>query len=229
MLPGPDPDFPYLNEYERYAFPDPDKSQNDSIIIFGGNLSPGMLLSAYEQGLFPWYNYDQPVIWHSPDPRFILFPENLHIPNSLKKLLKHNKYKITFNVDFENVIANCSKIYRPNQSGTWITSDMVKAYTEMHRLGWAVSAEAWEGNELAGGCYGLLFTNIFFGESMFAKKPNASKAAFAVLAKSLFNAGIVFIDCQTYTNHLERFGAKMISRSDYLRLLKENITQNRSR
>ena len=220
---GPDPDFPFLSENERFSFPNPMKAKHDSVIVFGGNLSPGMLLSAYEQGLFPWYSEGEPVIWHSPDPRFVIFPGKFHVSASMKKILKRNTFSVTFDQDFAGVITSCSRIERPGQGGTWITSDMIAAYTELHHLGWAHSAEAYIEGELVGGCYGLRLGNIFFGESMFSRKPNASKAAFATLARFLFDDGIILIDCQQPTRHLGSFGAEEISRAEYLTLLRETL------
>ena len=217
---GPDPDFPYLSENERIVFPDPAEAKHPSIVAWGGNLSPGMLLSAYEQGLFPWYGDDEPVVWHSPDPRFVLFPENLHISGSMKKVLKRELFRVTIDEDFPAVIAACSKATRAGQSGTWITPDIIAAYTELHRLGWAHSAEAYFEGELAGGCYGIRMGNFFFGESMFAHRPNASKAAFLTLARRLFDDGVLFIDCQQHTRHLESFGAENLGRKEFLTLLK---------
>ena len=220
---GPDPDFPYLSENERFSFPPPEKADHDSIIAWGGNLSPGMLLSAYEQGLFPWYSDNDPVIWQSPDPRFILFPGKLRVHASMKKVLRQGQYGLSFDRDFPAVIAACAQIERPGQGGTWITGDMITAYTDLHRLGWAHSAEAWYKGELAGGCYGIRLGNIFFGESMFARKTNASKAAFLALARFLFEDGVRFIDCQTHTRHLESLGGEKISRRDYIALLRETL------
>ena len=222
-LHGPDPDFPYLDANQRYSFPDPLKAMHYSIVSWGGNLSPGMLLSAYEQGLFPWYSEGEPVIWHSPDPRFVLFPENLHISASMRKVLMRGQFTITVNKDFPAVISACSETYRPGQDGTWITKDMVAAYNELHRLGWAHSAEAYCGEELVGGCYGVRMGNIFFGESMFSRKSNASKTAFITLAVNLFGEGVRFIDCQTHTQHLESLGATEIARKQFLALLKETL------
>ncbi|MCL2374676.1 MAG: leucyl/phenylalanyl-tRNA--protein transferase [Treponema sp.] len=220
---GPDANFPILNESERFLFPDPLEAGHDSIVAWGGNLSAGMLLSAYEQGLFPWYAEGEPVIWHSPDPRFVLFPENLHISASMKKLLKRGEFHITFNRDFRGVICGCSEAHRPGQDGTWITGDMIAAYTELHRLGWAHSAEAYLDGVLAGGCYGILINNVFFGESMFSKKPNSSKAAFLTLAHNFFEMGIRFIDSQAYTPHMESLGATKISRRNFIALLREAL------
>ena len=220
---GPDLSFPHLSEHERYAFSPPEKAPHPSVVAWGGNLSPGMLLSAYEQGLFPWYSEDEPVIWHSPDPRYLLFPEDFHVSTSMKKIIKQGKYTISFDRDFKGVLKGCSQIKRPNQGGTWITGDMIEAYMEMHLLGWAHSAEAWQDDELVGGCYGLRLGNIFFGESMFSRKSNASKAAFIILASHLFSDEVKFIDCQTYTRHMESFGAKAMPRKDYIKLLRETL------
>ena len=230
--PGPDPDFPYLDETKYFLFPDPGNCDDD-IIAVGGNLSPGILLSAYEQGIFPWYNPGDPVIWQSPDPRLVIFPERLHISSSMRKIFNQEKFEITFDKDFLNVIKGCAEIFRPKQesscdedsgscgeaSGTWITSDIINAYTELHRLGWAHSAEAWQDGELAGGCYGILMGRGFFGESMFAKKSNASKAAFLSLAQKLFDSGVAFIDCQTPSRHLSSLGGEEMSRENFLELL----------
>jgi len=219
---GPDPGFPYLDENTRFRFPPPE-SWSDSIVAVGGNLSPGMLLSAYEQGIFPWYGPEDPLIWQSPDPRMVIFPEKLHISRSMKKLFEKGEYVITINRDFEAVIRGCSEIDRPGQGGTWISEDIIAAYKEMNSLGWALSAEAWLNGELAGGCYGIRMGGLFFGESMFARKPNASKAAFLSLAALLFGKGVKFIDCQIPSNHLRSLGGEEISRDKFLALLKQEI------
>jgi leucyl/phenylalanyl-tRNA--protein transferase len=218
---GPDSNFPNLSEIERFLFPPPEKAKHDSIIAWGGNLSPGMLLSAYEQGLFPWYCEEDPVIWHSPDPRLVIFPEKLHVSASMKKVLTRREFTITFDRDFPGVIASCAQTERPRQGGTWLTSDMIAAYTELHKLGWAHSAEAYFGNELKGGCYGIRLGNFFFGESMFSRKANASKAAFLNLARHLFDDGVILIDCQTPSSHLESMGGVKISRGEYMAQLRE--------
>ena len=220
---GPDPDFPFLNENERLLFPDPIEAKHNSIIAWGGNLSPGMLLSAYEQGLFPWYSEGEPILWHSPDPRFVIFPEKLHVSASMGKILSRRQFTITFDRDFPAVIAGCSQAERPGQDGTWITQDVIDSYTGLHRLGWAHSAEAYSEGKLAGGCYGIRLGNIFFGESMFTVKPNASKAAFLTLARFLFKDGIRLIDCQQPTRHLESLGGEEISRKDFISLLRETL------
>jgi leucyl/phenylalanyl-tRNA--protein transferase len=222
MTIGPNPEFPYMTESDRYVFPPP-KNWGSSIIAVGGNLSPGMLLSAYEQGIFPWYNPEDPLLWQSPDPRFIIYPGGLRVSQSMEKLLRQKKYEISFDRDFPAVIRACSQIERPGQNGTWITKDIIEGYTELHRLGYAHSAEARLDGELAGGCYGIRLGRCFFGESMFSGKPNASKAAFITLARRLFEDDIAFIDCQVHTDHLESLGGIEISRGDYLKLLYVNL------
>ena len=216
---GPDPNFPYLDKTEYFPFSNSNKWKGD-IVAVGYNLSPGMLLSAYEQGIFPWYNDGDPVKWQSPDPRCLIFPDTLHISSSMQKILSKHIYNITFNKNFSEVIKGCAQTKRPKQNGTWISNDIINAYTEIHHLGWVYSAEAWQDNELAGGCYGVLMGKAFFGESMFSKKSNASKAAFITLAKLLFENGIAFIDCQVPLNHLISLGGKIIARKDFLKLLK---------
>ena len=219
---GPDPDFPYLSENDRYSFPPP-QTWKDSIIAVGGNLSPGMLLSAYEQGLFPWYGPGDPILWQSPDPRMVIFPENLHISHSMRKILESGRFVIAVNRDFTAVIRGCAETERPAQDGTWISIDIIEAYTEMYRLGWAISAGAYAGGKLAGGCYGVRIGRAFFGESMFSQKPNASKAAFLSLAQHLFADGVEFIDCQVPTPHLTSLGGQEMSRKDFIALLRKTL------
>ncbi|MDR2102435.1 MAG: leucyl/phenylalanyl-tRNA--protein transferase [Treponema sp.] len=224
---GPDPDFPYLTEEMRFAFPPPDRN-HENIVAVGGNLSPGMLLSAYEQGIFPWFNPEDPIIWQSPDPRFVIFPEKLHVSRSMEKILKRGDFEITLDRDFPGVIRGCAEIRRPGQNGqdpegTWITTDIIEAYTELHRLGWAHSAESYRQGKLAGGCYGLRLGRVFCGESMFAKEPNASKAAFLTLARILFADGVAFIDCQVPSDHLRSLGGEELDRENFLSLLRETL------
>ncbi|GHV61309.1 leucyl/phenylalanyl-tRNA--protein transferase [Spirochaetia bacterium] len=219
---GPDPLFPCLGEHERYRFPDPEKSPGD-IVAVGGNLSPGMLLSAYEQGIFPWYNPEDPILWQCPDPRFVLFPENLHISASMQRVFKRCEFEIALDRDFAGVINGCAEIDRPGQDGTWITNDIIAAYTELHRLGYAHSAESYHEGKLVGGCYGIVLGRVFFGESMFARQSNASKAAFLTLAQNLFADGIAFIDCQVHTDHLESLGGVEMGRPEFLKLLRETL------
>jgi leucyl/phenylalanyl-tRNA--protein transferase len=220
--PGPDPNFPYLSQDERFRFPPADEARG-SIVAMGGNLSPGMLLSAYEQGIFPWYNPEDPILWQSPDPRCVIFPETLRVSSSMKKLLRQGKFTVTLDGDFPAVIRACASIERPGQDGTWISGDIIAAYTELHRLGWAHSAESRLGGDLVGGCYGIRMGRAFFGESMFSRQANASKAAFLTLAQALFADGAAFIDCQVPTDHLRSLGGEEMSRKDFLRLLRETL------
>jgi len=220
--PGPDPAFPYLEPNAYFQFPNPNECE-DSIIAVGGNLSPGMLLSAYEQGIFPWYSPGDPVIWQSPDPRCVIFPEKLHISSSMRKILNSDTFKITCDENFAGVIRACAEKKRPNQNGTWITDDIIEAYTELHQIGFVHSAEAWQDEALVGGCYGVLLGKVFCGESMFANVPNASKAAFLTFAELLFAEGLAFIDCQIPTRHLISLGGEEMSRNDFLSLLKKSM------
>jgi leucyl/phenylalanyl-tRNA--protein transferase len=224
---GPDPDFPYFPENERFAFPNAAELEDD-IVAIGGNLSPGMLLSAYEQGIFPWFNPEDPLIWQSPDPRFVIFPERLHISASMRKVLKRREFEVAFDRDFPEVIQNCAEMYRPGQGATWITDDIIAAYTELHRLGWAHSAESYADGKLVGGCYGISLGNVFFGESMFARRSNASKAAFLTLAETLFADGFALIDCQVPTEHLASLGGEEMEKRKFLSLLETILTKSRS-
>ncbi|MDR3161689.1 MAG: leucyl/phenylalanyl-tRNA--protein transferase, partial [Spirochaetaceae bacterium] len=217
---GEDPGFPYLSEHERFTFPVPEDDYG-GLVAVGGNLSPGMLLSAYEQGIFPWFGPEDPVLWYSPDPRFVIFPEKLHVSRSMDRLLKEGAFEVALDRDFAAVIRSCAEAERPGQEGggTWITGAMIRAYTELHRLGWAHSAESYHEGRLAGGCYGIRLGRAFFGESMFTRVSNASKAAVLTLARLLFDDGAAFIDCQLPTEHLCSLGGEEISRRDFLGLL----------
>jgi leucyl/phenylalanyl-tRNA--protein transferase len=194
------------------------------ILAIGGDLSPQRLLLAYKSGIFPWYNEDEPIVWWSPDPRFVLFPKDLRISKSMQTTLKNGKFRFTINRAFKEVIENCKKIARQDQEGTWIQSDTVDAYTKMHELGYAHSAEAWMNGELVGGLYGIRIGNIFFGESMFSKESNASKFAFINYIAGLKKENVVLIDCQVYTAHLESLGAKMVDRREFIEILKNNLS-----
>lgn len=225
---GPDPLFPYLDERDKFKFPDPERSR-DGLVGIGGNLSPGMLLSAYEQGVFPWYSDGDPVLWHSPDPRFVLFPPSLHVSDSMRKVLKKGIFEIAFDRDFPAVIRHCAAAERPGQDGTWITEDMIEAYIALHELGWAHSSEAYRDGRLVGGCYGLRLGAAFFGESMFALEANASKAAFITLARALFQDEVILIDCQVPTDHLGSLGAQTIPRREFRSTLAEALRLRRGR
>jgi leucyl/phenylalanyl-tRNA--protein transferase len=215
-----DPDFPYLGADDFFPFPDPESGLGDSVVAVGGNLSPGMLLSAYSQGAFPWFGVDDPILWQSPDPRFVLFPQELHCSESMRRLLRKAPYELTIDTAFERVIRSCSAQSRPGQNGTWITKDMVEAYTELHRLGFAHSVEAWRDGDLAGGFYGISLGRVFFGESMFHVRTDAAKAAFIPFVWRLLDEGFSLVDSQARTEYMATLGAREISRSAYLGLLK---------
>lgn len=206
----------------RLWFPPVEEAQEDGLLAIGGDLSVQRLLLAYEQGIFPWYDGDVPV-WWCPDPRFVMFPNELNVSKSMQQLLKKNVFEFTINKAFHDVINNCKKIYRPGQEGTWITNDVVRSYKKMHEFGYAHSAEVWQNGKLVGGLYGIRLGKVFFGESMFSLVSNASKYAFISYIQQLKKEGAQLIDCQVYTQHLESLGAKMIARTDFMALLRMYI------
>lgn len=207
----------------RIWFPDINNSEPDGLLAFGGDLSSERLLLAYKSGIFPWYSADEPILWWSPNPRFVLFPYDLKISKTTQQLLNKNKFQVTFNQCFKDVMLACGQIFRPGQDGTWITDDMLKSYQNLHNLGFAHSIEVWQNNNLVGGLYGIKIGTIFFGESMFSLVSNSSKIGFITLIKNELLGKINLIDCQVHTNHLESLGAKMISRIDFTNYLKSNI------
>lgn len=209
----------YLLEEETSLFPPGHLADDDGIVAVGGDLSPERLVHAYSRGCFPWYSDGSPILWHCPDPRFVLEPAHLHVPRSLEKTLRKGTFSFAFDEAFADVIGACARARRPGQRGTWITADMEAAYIELHRLGFAHSVEAYADGHLVGGLYGVALGRIFFGESMFAKAPDASKAAFVTLVRRLSAAGYGLIDCQQETQHLERFGAKAWPRARFLKTL----------
>lgn len=212
----------FLLSNELY-FPPVTEADEEGILAIGGDLSTQRLLLAYRNGIFPWYSDDEPIIWWCPNPRFVLFPNEIKISKSMRAVLKKQTYSFTINNCFNNVIKNCKTINREGQNGTWISEEVIDAYTNLHNLGYALSAETWKNNKLVGGLYGVKMGNIFFGESMFSLSPNASKFAFIQLVQHLKNEGVKLIDCQVYTNHLESLGAKMIARKDFMHLLKQHL------
>jgi leucyl/phenylalanyl-tRNA--protein transferase len=199
-------------------FPDPNIAENDGLLAIGGDLSTERLLLAYRSGIFPWFDGEVPL-WWSPDPRFVLYPSEIKVSTSMKTLLRRNAFDFTINRVFEEVIGQCKTVRRDGQAGTWITEEMQQAYVQLHKQGYAVSAEAWKDGELAGGLYGIKIGKIFFGESMFSHQSNASKYAFISLVEQLKTEGFELIDCQVYTAHLESLGARMIPRKDFLQNL----------
>jgi leucyl/phenylalanyl-tRNA--protein transferase len=218
-----DPGFPWLEEDDYFPFPEPSTWGADGIVAVGGNLSPGMLLSAYRQGVFPWFGEDDPIIWQSPEPRFVLFTDRLRVSESMRKILRKDRFEIRLDADFASVIRACSSQSRAGQRGTWITRDMIEAYERLHEAGYAHSAEAYVDGRLAGGLYGISLGRVFFGESMFHLEDNASKAAFMCLALRLGEEGFGLIDSQARTAHMESLGGQEIPRAEYLRLLAQGL------
>jgi leucyl/phenylalanyl-tRNA--protein transferase len=197
-------------------FPDPELAEPDGLLAVGGDLSTQRLLLAYQSGIFPWYSDETPILWYSPHERFVLYPDELRISKSMKKVLGSDQFKVSINQCFDRVIEACSAVERKDQDGTWITNDMQAAYIKLHEQGYAHSVEVWQGDELAGGAYGVQVGAVFCGESMFSKVSNASKTALITLCKS---GNYKLIDCQVHTEHLQSMGARMISRKEYMGML----------
>ena len=212
----------YLLDEELW-FPPVQEAMPDGLLAVGGDLSVDRLLLAYKSGIFPWYNEEDPPLWWSPDPRFVLFPEDLKVSKSMRQVIKKNEFEFRVNTAFNEVITNCSQVYRKGQPGTWITNEIIDAYIQLNELGYAFSAEAWQSGSLVGGLYGVLLGKIFFGESMFSKVSNASKFAFIKWVELLKVNGIMLIDCQVHTAHLESLGARMIERERFLEIVKEGV------
>ncbi|MGE5942782.1 MAG: leucyl/phenylalanyl-tRNA--protein transferase [Flavobacteriales bacterium] len=203
------------------TFPNVSEATQDGLLAIGGDLSVERLVYAYKHGIFPWFSEGEPILWWSPNPRFVLFPEKLKISKSMKQILRNKDFTVTVNKAFKEVITECSKIKRNGQADTWITDGMIGAYVKLHDLGYATSVEVWKENNLVGGFYGIDLNNgVFCGESMFSKESNASKVAFITFIQ---NTNYKLIDCQVYTNHLESMGAEEIQRDAFLEFLnKEN-------
>jgi leucyl/phenylalanyl-tRNA---protein transferase len=212
-----------LDEEVVYDFPDVNIANENGLIAVGGNLSFGTLINAYTKGIFPWYNPDEIIQWYCPDPRFVLFPDKIKISHSMRNVLNKHLFKFSVDKAFPQVIKNCRLAKRAADPGTWISDEIEEAYSNLFQKGYAHSAEAWQNNELVGGLYGVLIGKVFFGESMFANKSNASKFAFINWVEVLRKNGIALIDCQVYTPHLESLGAEFISRKEFNILLKELI------
>ncbi len=207
------------------TFPNPREADDEGLLAYGGDLSVDRVLSAYANGIFPWYNEDDPILWWSPNPRFVLDVDDLHISKSLKKTIKKDIFEIRFDTCFTQVMIECASASRPDQEGTWIQPEMIEVYSELHSLGWAHSFEAFYDGKLVGGGYGIAIGNIFCGESMFSKKSDASKVAFTALVNRLKKNGFKMIDSQIHTPYLESFGAKHISRDNYINKL-NNALEN---
>jgi leucyl/phenylalanyl-tRNA---protein transferase len=213
---------PIFELNDEILFPPVNLAEKDGIVAVGGDLSPERLIAAYAQGIFPWYSDGDPIIWWSPDPRFVLFPDELRISKTMRQVLRRDVFRITLDTDFRGVIQGCRRPRR-HERGTWITQEMTDAYIRLHEIGIAHSIEAWHNGSLAGGLYGLSLGKCFFGESMFARESNASKAAFIILVKKLAEKGFIIIDCQVYTGHLESLGAHFIPRTEYIAILNEGL------
>jgi leucyl/phenylalanyl-tRNA--protein transferase len=204
------------------AFPPPHLANEDGILAIGGDLSSQRLLSAYQQGIFPWFSEEDPILWWTPDPRFVLYPADLKVSKSMRPYFNQQKFTWTTDQEFRAVIQNCQEMYRPGQGGTWITEEMLEAYCELHELGFAHSVEVWEADQLVAGLYGIALGKVFFGESMFSQVSNASKFGFIALVQQLQLWGYTLIDCQQETQHLASLGAKCIPRTTFLQHLKNN-------
>lgn len=207
---------------DKFWFPNVEDALDDGLLAIGGDLHPERILLAYKKGIFPWYDGDLPL-WWCPNPRFVLIPEELKISKSMKAMFKKQAFDVTTNTNFVGVINACKSTERKDQDGTWIKNEVVEAYTALHKLGIAHSVEAWQNNQLVGGLYGIKLGKVFFGESMFSTVSNASKYAFITFVEQLKSEGIVLIDCQVYTEHLESLGAKMIMRQQFIHLLEQLI------
>ena len=216
---------PIFGLTEKFVFPPPRLASEGGRLAIGGDLAPERLILAYQNGIFPWYSEGEPILWWSPDPRFVLFPANLKVSRSMRGLLKKNLFPVTFDTCFREVVAACQETRKEREEGTWITAAMMSAYIRLHELGLAHSVEAWREGALAGGLYGVSLGKCFFGESMFTKVPNASKAAFIALVKALAKHDFRLIDCQVYTDHLSSLGAEMVDRDLFLRILNTALAE----
>ncbi len=215
---------PQLRGYS-YRFPDPRTASDEGLLAYGGDLSVPRLLAAYRNGIFPWYNEGDPILWWSPDPRLLLFPDKFKVRKSFRRVLRSKKFTVTFDKAFKEVISHCAAVPREGQSSTWIVPDMQRAYLHLHEEGYAHSVEVHFEGELVGGLYGLTIGKVFFGESMFSLVSDASKVAFKALSDVLGRRGYDFIDCQMKTDHMVRLGAEVVSRDHYLDLLEKAVVK----
>ncbi|HIP59439.1 MAG TPA: leucyl/phenylalanyl-tRNA--protein transferase [Campylobacterales bacterium] len=211
---------PQVSRYS-YIFPNPREASKEGLVAWGGDLNPNRILSAYRQGIFPWYNENDPILWWSPDPRLVLFFDDLKISKSLNRNLK--KYEVRFDTNFEEVIKKCRDIRLLKDENTWILEEVIEQYIEIHEMGFAMSVETYHEGELIGGLYGILMGGVFCGESMFSLKSDASKVALVKLADKLQSEGYDFIDCQVPSEHLKSMGAREIGRDEFLELLEKAL------
>jgi len=216
---------PIFSLSDKISFPSPELAEEDGLLAVGGDLSQERLLTAYSMGIFPWYSEDSPILWWSPDPRLVLFPSELKVSRSLRQCINKGLFSVTMNTAFAQVIQCCAANSRKGQAGTWITEGMRHAYTRLHGSGYAHSVEAWHDSKLVGGLYGIIIGKVFFGESMFAKMSNASKVAFVTFVEQLKQKGVRLIDCQVRTEHLVNLGAREIPRKEFLKTLKNALSQ----
>jgi leucyl/phenylalanyl-tRNA--protein transferase len=216
---------PVFRLTDELVFPDPELAEEGGLLAVGGDLRPERVVLAYTNGIFPWYSEGRPILWWCPAPRFVLLPDELHVGRSLRKAIKRAAYRVTLDTDFEGVIDRCAHAERFGQHGTWITADVRTAFGELHRRGLAHSVEAWDGDRLVGGLYGIALGSVFFGESMFADAADASKIAFVRLMEQLRAWGFDLIDCQVHTEHLERFGARYVTLDDFMTRLHAGVAK----
>jgi len=205
---------------EKVAFPPVEEASYEGVLAIGGDLSVERLILAYNNGIFPWYNADEPILWWAPSERMVVYPETDKVSKSMRNILNRNNFTITHNQNFKEVITHCQQVERKDQDGTWISTEIIEAYTKLHELGIAKSIEVWQDNQLVGGLYGIDLGHIFCGESMFSSVPNASKVAFVTLVKKLKENNYKLLDCQVHNDHLESLGAFEISRESFMRILK---------
>ena len=217
---------PVFRLTDDISFPPPELANEDGILAIGGDLSPRRLILAYSIGLFPWFNPGDPILWWSPDPRFVLFPEKLKVSKSMRPYFNQKKFKVTYDTCFKTIMQSCQQQYRKSQGGgTWITDEMIASYTKLNKKGIAHSVEVWQDEKLVGGLYGIALGKIFYGESMFAKVSNASKFGFISLVRKLVDWNYWLIDCQQETRHLGSLGAELIERDTFLDFMKKNALE----
>ncbi len=216
---------PPLSKYSS-AFPDPRQASDEGLLAYGGDLSSHRLLFAYKKGIFPWYSKDDPILWWSPNPRLLLYPENFKVRKSFRRVLRSGKFSVTFDQHFSEVIEHCATVFREGQESSWIVGEIIEAYTRLHEEGFAHSVEVHEEGKLVGGLYGVAFGKAFFGESMFSLSTDASKVAFKALSDVLGSRGYDFIDCQMKTDHMLGLGAEVVERDLFLDTLEVTIEKH---
>jgi len=217
---------PVFQLTDKIIFPPPEMAEENGLLAIGGDLSPERLLLAYSNGIFPWYSEGEPILWWSPSPRLVIFPDEFKMPKRLSRLMRQKTFSVTMDSAFRQVITSCANVDQRREKGTWITQDMVEAYCLLHELGFAHSVECWQNKKLVGGLYGVSLGGIFFGESMFSSAPNSSKIALASLVKKLLEKDFDLIDCQMKTEHLIQFGAREIPGPEFEKLLAKSMSSS---